>query len=191
MFGQPGPKTRQHNRLPSSFLGMNACMTSHLNEALIDKLRGSFMCLAYFSICYPWVFDCLYNQPLVEFRLTGAGIKCLYCILYHSSRAAYCYYSSHMHKLFQWIKLTLSKGSVDPRKSISNWRFYKGKIQRKVDKMFHVPFSCKLRHNYAKICIRHIFPNSTDILTIMAFRHLFGVKSYHDKSLNVASLKVL
>ena len=77
MRGQPEHNTRPHVRLPPSFLGMNAWMTSQLNVALIHKLRGSSICLAYFLTCYPWM---LYNQALVDVRSTGAGIKCLYCI---------------------------------------------------------------------------------------------------------------
>ena len=48
MRGQPGRYTRPHTRLPPSFQGMDAWMTSQLNEALIRKLRGPLMCLAYF-----------------------------------------------------------------------------------------------------------------------------------------------
>ena len=45
---QPGHNTRPHARLPPRFLGMYAWMTSQLNVALIRKLRGALLCLAYF-----------------------------------------------------------------------------------------------------------------------------------------------
>ena len=48
MRGQPGHSTRPHARLPPSFLGMDAWMTSQLDVALIRTLRESLMCLAYF-----------------------------------------------------------------------------------------------------------------------------------------------
>ena len=48
MREQPGHDTRPHARLPSSFLGIDAWMNSQLNAALIRKLRGSLMCVAYF-----------------------------------------------------------------------------------------------------------------------------------------------
>ena len=47
MRGQPGHNTRLHVRLPPSFRGMDAWMTSKLNVALVCKLRGSLVCLAY------------------------------------------------------------------------------------------------------------------------------------------------
>ena len=48
MRGQLGHWTRPHTRLPSSFLGMDAGMTSQLKVASICKLHGSLICLAYF-----------------------------------------------------------------------------------------------------------------------------------------------
>ena len=76
MPGQPGHNTRSHARLPPSFMGMDALMTSQLNVALNRKLLGSFMCLAYLLTCYPLVFV----QPgISRLRSTGAGIKYLYC----------------------------------------------------------------------------------------------------------------
>ena len=47
---------RPHARLPPSFLGMDAWMTSQLNVALIHKLRASLMCLVYFLTYHLWVF---------------------------------------------------------------------------------------------------------------------------------------
>ena len=35
---------------------VNERMASQLNVALIYKLCGSLMCLAYFFVCHPWVF---------------------------------------------------------------------------------------------------------------------------------------
>ena len=46
MRGQSGHNTRLDTRLPPSFLGMDAWMTSQLNVALARKLRGSLMFLA-------------------------------------------------------------------------------------------------------------------------------------------------
>ena len=46
--GQPRHTILPHARLPPSFLGMDARMTSKLNLALIHKLRGSLINLAYF-----------------------------------------------------------------------------------------------------------------------------------------------
>ena len=48
MCGQPGHNARPHAWSPTSFLGMDAWMTSKLNVALIRKLHGSLMRLAYF-----------------------------------------------------------------------------------------------------------------------------------------------
>ena len=47
MRGQPRYNTRLHTRLPPSFLGMDVWMTSQLNVAMIRKLRGSLMYVAY------------------------------------------------------------------------------------------------------------------------------------------------
>ena len=46
--GRQGQNTRPHARLPPSFIGMGAWMTSQLIVALIPKLRESLMCLACF-----------------------------------------------------------------------------------------------------------------------------------------------
>ena len=48
MQGQPRHYTWWHTWLPPSFQGMDAWMTSQLKEAVIHKLYGSLMCLAYF-----------------------------------------------------------------------------------------------------------------------------------------------
>ena len=48
MSGRPAHNTQPHARLPTSFLGMEAWMTSQLNVELIRKPRGVLMCLAYF-----------------------------------------------------------------------------------------------------------------------------------------------
>ena len=47
-------------------------MTSQLNVALICKLCGSLMCLAFLTGVF-------YNQALADVRSTGAWIKCLFC----------------------------------------------------------------------------------------------------------------
>ena len=75
MRRQPRYNIQPHTWLPPIFMGMNAKMTSQLNVAVIHKLRGSLMCLAYFLTCYP----CLYNQALADLWLTGGENKCLYC----------------------------------------------------------------------------------------------------------------
>ena len=76
MSGQPG-KIHDHTPTPGSFQGMDTWMTSQLNVALICKSHGSLLYLAYSLTCYPWVFV----QPGTgNVWLTGAGIKCLYCI---------------------------------------------------------------------------------------------------------------
>ena len=46
--------------------------------ALICKLRGSLICLAH--LFGRVATRCLNNRALTDVRLTGAGIKCLYCI---------------------------------------------------------------------------------------------------------------
>ena len=80
MPGQPGRNTRLHSRMLHNFLGMDAWMTSQMKVALIRKVRGSLMCLAYFFLtCYPLEFQ---NQALADVRSTGSGIKCLYCKRY-------------------------------------------------------------------------------------------------------------
>ena len=47
MREQAGHDTRPHARLPPSFLGIVAWMNSHRNVALIRKLRGPLVCVAY------------------------------------------------------------------------------------------------------------------------------------------------
>ena len=80
MRGQPGHDTQPHARLQPSFQGIDAWITSELNEALVCKLRVSLMSLSdIFDIPSMGV---LYNQALADVRSTGAGIKCLYCINY-------------------------------------------------------------------------------------------------------------
>ena len=64
MCGQPGHNTRPHARLPQRFLCIDAWMTSQMNVALIHKLLGSLMCLAYFLTCYIWVIE----QPVTDKR---------------------------------------------------------------------------------------------------------------------------
>ena len=68
-----------HDRLQPSFLEKDAWMTLQLNVALIRKLRGSFMCLAYYFVLeyYPWV--CV-QLGTGRRQLSDAGIKCLYCM---------------------------------------------------------------------------------------------------------------
>ena len=46
MRGQPGHNTQPHARLQPSFQGIDAWITSELNEALVFKLRVSFMSLS-------------------------------------------------------------------------------------------------------------------------------------------------
>ena len=72
----PVKNTRLHARLPPSFMDLDARKTSQLYMALIRKLRGSLMCVAYFRHV---ILVCLYNLALADIRLTGAGINCLYC----------------------------------------------------------------------------------------------------------------
>ena len=60
MRGKPGQNTRPHARLPPSFLGMDAWMTSQLNVVLIHKLRGSLICLA--KIFRNVIHGSLYNH---------------------------------------------------------------------------------------------------------------------------------
>ena len=72
MPGQPGQSTRPHARLPPRFLGMDACMTSQLDVALIRKLRDSMMCLAYCLQCYIHGCRCMG----VDNRSSSTGIRC-------------------------------------------------------------------------------------------------------------------
>ena len=74
MQGQAGHNTRPLAQLTPSFLGMDPWMTPQLNVALIRKLRGAFMCLAFF---FDVIHGCLYNQALAVARSNGAGPKCL------------------------------------------------------------------------------------------------------------------
>ena len=55
---------------------MGAWITSQLNVALMRKLRGSLMCLAFF----PLPMGVYTNEHVADVRSTGAGIKCMYCI---------------------------------------------------------------------------------------------------------------
>ena len=45
---QAGHDTRPHARLPPSLIGIVAWRNSQRNVALIRKLRGTLMCMAYF-----------------------------------------------------------------------------------------------------------------------------------------------
>ena len=76
--------TQPHNRLPPSFLCMDAWMTSQLNVALNCKLHGSLMCLAYFLTCYLWVFvqpvDWCRNQISVLYT-TIVCTSHLFCVV--------------------------------------------------------------------------------------------------------------
>ena len=65
---------RPHPPPPPIFQGMDAWMTSQLNVALIHKLCGSLMCLAYFLHVHD-IHGCLYNQALADVRSTGAGVR--------------------------------------------------------------------------------------------------------------------
>ena len=77
MRGQPGHNAQPHARLKPSFQGIDAWITSELNEALVCKLRVSLMSLSdIFDIPSMGV---LYNQALADVRSTRAGIKCVYC----------------------------------------------------------------------------------------------------------------
>ena len=52
-----------------------------LNVALIRRMCGSLIRLAYFSISFLHAINWyLYNQALADVWSTGAGIKCLKCI---------------------------------------------------------------------------------------------------------------
>ena len=80
MRGQPGHNAQPHARLQPIFQGIDAWITSELNEASVCKLRVSLMSLTdIFDIPFMGV---LYNQALADVRSTGAGIKCLYFILH-------------------------------------------------------------------------------------------------------------
>ena len=54
--GSPGIIHDRTTDCQPSFMGMDARMTSQLNVTLILKLRGPFICLAYYLTCYPWMF---------------------------------------------------------------------------------------------------------------------------------------
>ena len=62
MRGQPGHNTQPHARLQPSFQGIDAWITSKLNEALVC-IHGR-----------------LYNQALADVRSTGAGVTCQHCM---------------------------------------------------------------------------------------------------------------
>ena len=81
MRGLPGHNTRLHARLPPSFLGMDAWVTSELKVALIRKIRGALMCLAY---SLHIIHGSFHNQEMADVRMTDAGIKCWYCNSCHT-----------------------------------------------------------------------------------------------------------
>ena len=74
--GSPGI---MHDRMPDCHPASWAWMTSQLNVALICKLPGSLMCLAYFFVVHV-IHRLLYNLILADVWLTGAVIECMYCI---------------------------------------------------------------------------------------------------------------
>ena len=66
MRGQPEHNAQPHARLQLSFQGIDAWITSELNEALVCKLRVSLMSLAdIFDIPSMGVF---HNQALADVR---------------------------------------------------------------------------------------------------------------------------
>ena len=71
MCGQPGHNTQPQAQLSPSFLGMDAWKTSQLNIALIHRLGGSLLRLAFLAF-YPWVFV----QPGTGRRLVQEFIAC-------------------------------------------------------------------------------------------------------------------
>ena len=80
MYGHPGHNTQPHVRLPPSFLGMYALMTSLLTVPLTRNIHGSLMS-----------FD---NQALADVWSTGAGIKYLYCTTGQSGVNPKCHKSN-------------------------------------------------------------------------------------------------
>ena len=56
MRGQPGHNTQPHARSQPSVHGIDAWITSELNEALVCKLRVSLMSMADILTCHPWSF---------------------------------------------------------------------------------------------------------------------------------------
>ena len=78
---QPGHNIRPHAHLPRTIWERIA---SQLNVALIRKLRGSLLFLAYFFKCHPRVY--VQHKALADVRSTGAGIKSLYCIYKYVNR---------------------------------------------------------------------------------------------------------
>ena len=69
MRGHPGHNTRPKAQLPSSFLGMDAWMTSQLKFASY---------LAHVCAFRHIIHGCLYDQALADVRSTSEGIICLY-----------------------------------------------------------------------------------------------------------------
>ena len=85
MRGQPLYNAQPHTRLPPRFLYSDVWIRiiSQLNVALIHKLCGSFVCLAYFRQVMTYFDSVFNNQALVDARSIGVGIKCLYCTFIH------------------------------------------------------------------------------------------------------------
>ena len=90
-----------HERTPDCHPVSWAWMTSQLNLALIRKLLGSLMCLAY---CYDMLSTSLYDQAMADVRSTGAEIKCLYCMphLTLPRKKIHGLYCIHQYRLESW-----------------------------------------------------------------------------------------
>ena len=106
MRTQPGHNTQPHVRLPTSFLGMDAWMTSKLNVDLICKLREPLVYLDYLWDAIP---RCLYNQALAIVRSTGAGIRCLNC-MYTTYYILWPTY--YMYSVWMWLMSSVSITSI-------------------------------------------------------------------------------
>ena len=89
--GQTWHNERPHARLPPSYLGMDAWLTSQLTVALIPSYMGHWYVWLFWNVSY----GCFYNQALTDVRSTDAGIECLYCMCMLSITVSY-YASSYL-----------------------------------------------------------------------------------------------
>ena len=65
----------------TQFLAIGAWITSQMNVALIRKLRGSLMSSPYF---FEMLSMSVFNPALADVQSAGAGVECLYCMLFKS-----------------------------------------------------------------------------------------------------------
>ena len=156
MRKQPRHNTRPHDRLPSSFLGMDR-QTSHLNIALIRKIRGSLMCLAYFLTCYPREFGQPGTGRHLVGRLAHEFIDCTACLREKNDSTQVVRFL--ITNIFWILKSYNSKHGV-PRKTFKfqSKKFLQGVNLGSIACPRDTCGGCTKRYNYQAESFLNLFP---------------------------------